>query len=122
MAVRGVPDAARYGTVQTGAQQRVVGFTEKTGNPAPGIVNGGVYVFNRTVLEHIPQGPSSFEKDILPRLLESGVYAQEQHGMFIDIGTPEDYARAQTIYDRLHQAAMEASEIGSHSSKKGAAL
>jgi NDP-sugar pyrophosphorylase family protein len=122
MAVRRVPDSARYGTVQTDAQHRVVGFTEKTGNPAPGLVNGGVYVFNRAVLGHIPPGPSSFEKDVLPRLLQSGVFAQEQHGMFIDIGTPEDYARAQTIYDRLRQAAMEASEIGAQSSKRGIAL
>ena len=57
----------------------------------------GVYVFNRAVLEHVPQGPASLEKDVFPRLLEQGVYALEQHGMFIDIGTPEDYARAQEL-------------------------
>ena len=105
LAVRKVPDAARYGTVHMDAKHRVVGFSEKTGSAAPGVINGGVYVFNRAVLDQVPQGPASFEKDVFPRVLEQGVYALEQHGMFIDIGTPEDYARAQTMCQSLYQAA-----------------
>jgi NDP-sugar pyrophosphorylase family protein len=103
MAVRRVPDAARYGTVQLDALNRVVGFREKIGAPVPGIVNGGVYVFKRAILQHIPDGPGSLEKDVFPPLLEHGVYALEQQGMFIDIGTPEDYARAQTLCHNLYQ-------------------
>lgn len=106
MAVRRVPDAARYGTVQVDTDHRVVGFGEKTAGQAPGIVNGGVYLFHRAVLEQIPQGPASFEKDIFPSLLEQGVYALEQHGIFIDIGTPEDYARAQALARSLYEAAL----------------
>jgi NDP-sugar pyrophosphorylase family protein len=106
LAVRGVPDAARYGTVQMSADHRVVGFMEKTGAQAPGIVNGGVYVFNRAILDYIPHGPASFEKSVFPRALKLGVYALEQHGMFIDIGTPEDYARAQALSYNLHRAAL----------------
>ncbi len=105
LAVRKVPDAARYGTVHMDANHRVVAFGEKTGATVPGIVNGGVYVFNRAVLDQVPQGPASFEKDVFPRVLEQGVYALEQYGMFIDIGTPEDYARAQTLCQSLYQAA-----------------
>ncbi len=106
MAVRGVPDAARYGTVQLGTQNRIVGFEEKTGVHAPGIVNGGVYIFNRAIFEVIPNGPASLESDVFPRLLSKGVYALEQHGMFIDIGTPEDYARAQALSHDLHHAVL----------------
>jgi D-glycero-alpha-D-manno-heptose 1-phosphate guanylyltransferase len=106
MAVRKVPDAARYGTVHMDTHHRVVSFSEKTGTQSPGIVNGGVYAFNRAILEHIPQGPSSFEKDLFPRLLDYGVYAVEQQGMFIDIGTPEDYARAQALSSSLYRAAL----------------
>jgi D-glycero-alpha-D-manno-heptose 1-phosphate guanylyltransferase len=105
MAVRKVPNAARYGTVHMDAHHRVVGFSEKTGATAPGIINGGVYVFNRAILEKVPQGPASFEKDVFPQVLEQGVHALEQHGMFIDIGTPEDYARAQTLCQSLYKAA-----------------
>jgi D-glycero-alpha-D-manno-heptose 1-phosphate guanylyltransferase len=106
MAVRRVPDAARFGTVRLGADNRVVGFREKMGAPVSDIVNGGVYVFKRAILQHIPDGPASLEKDVFPRLLEDGIYALEQQGMFIDIGTPEDYARAQTLCHSLYQAAL----------------
>jgi D-glycero-alpha-D-manno-heptose 1-phosphate guanylyltransferase len=105
MVVRRVENASRYGTVQVAADQRVTGFREKQSAAASGIVNTGVYVFDRAVLRHIPEGPCSLEMDIFPKLLEHGVYALEQQGVFIDIGTPEDYARAQQIYDRLCAAA-----------------
>ena len=105
MAVLRVGNAARFGTVKIGNEGRVIGFTEKTGNEAPGIVNAGVYVFDHTVLEHIPEGPTSLERDVFPKLLNRGVYAVEQSGVFIDIGTPEDYARAQQLRDRLYETA-----------------
>jgi len=104
--VRRVPDAARYGTVKLDALNRVVRFIEKTGLQEPGLINGGVYVFNRAILEQIPNGVCSLEKDVLPGIVEHGVYALEQKGMFIDIGTPEDYARAQELRVRLSQAAQ----------------
>lgn len=106
MAVRGVEDARRYGRVQTDSDGRVTGFREKSGEDGPGLVNAGVYVFQQAVFEHIRAWPSSLETDILPRLLDEGVYALEQGGMFIDIGTPEDYARAQAISTRLRDAAL----------------
>jgi len=105
IAARRVPDAARYGTVLVNAENRIVRFSEKAGQHEPGLVNGGVYVFNREVLGWIPEGTSSLEQDILPRVLERGVFALEQEGMFIDIGTPEDYARAQSLGERLAKAA-----------------
>jgi NDP-sugar pyrophosphorylase family protein len=106
IAVRRVADAARYGTVEVDCQSRVVRFGEKLGIQKPGLVNGGVYVFKREVLQHIPEGRGSLEKDVLPRLVEHGTFALEQTGMFIDIGTPEDYARAQTLYQQLSDAAL----------------
>lgn len=97
MAVLRVEDASRYGTVLVDASDRISSFAEKTGSQAPGLVNGGVYVFSQTVWQHIPEGPASLERDVFPRLLDQGLYAQEQHGIFIDIGTPADYARAQHL-------------------------
>jgi D-glycero-alpha-D-manno-heptose 1-phosphate guanylyltransferase len=110
MAVLEVDNAARYGTVKMEGQGRVIGFSEKTGCEAPGIVNGGVYVFNRAVLDYIPQGPASLERDVFPRILHRGVYALKQQGMFIDIGTPEDYARAQQLHGRLYESACQKQE------------
>jgi NDP-sugar pyrophosphorylase family protein len=106
MAVVKVDNANRYGTVHLDDQARVTAFMEKAGSELPGLINGGVYVLNRAVVGHIPEGAASLEKDVFPRLLSHGVYAMEQDGMFIDIGTPEDYARAQQLSDRLYEAAL----------------
>jgi len=97
MAVLRVENASRYGTVHMDARGRINAFAEKTGSETPGVVNGGIYVFNNSILQYIPEGPASLETDVFPRLLDHGVYAQEQHGKFIDIGTPADYARAQQL-------------------------
>jgi D-glycero-alpha-D-manno-heptose 1-phosphate guanylyltransferase len=97
MAVLRVEDASRYGTVYVDATGRISGFAEKTNANGPGLVNGGIYVFSRTVWPYIPQGPASLEKDVFPRLVDQGMYAREQDGKFIDIGIPSDYIRAQEL-------------------------
>jgi D-glycero-alpha-D-manno-heptose 1-phosphate guanylyltransferase len=116
MAVLHVENASRYGTVHVDASDKVIGFVEKTGSGAPGLINAGIYVFNRAVLEQIPEGPASLERDIFPRLLKQGIYGQEHRGMFIDIGTPTDYARAQELLRSLSESGTRlklATEVGS---------
>jgi len=105
MAVLRMKNEMRYGTVQVAAKGRVSGFTEKTDGDSGGFVNAGIYVFSRRILDHLPEGPASLERDIFPNLLNHGVYASEQHGLFIDIGTPEDYTRARELCERLYVAA-----------------
>jgi NDP-sugar pyrophosphorylase family protein len=112
MAVLRMKNEMRYGTVQIGAEGRVSGFTEKTDGAPTGFVNAGIYVFDHRIFEHIPEGPGSLERDIFPKLLEYGVHALEQHGFFIDIGTPEDYARAQKLCERLYEAAYRKRPLG----------
>ena len=75
-------------------------------------------------LESIPAGPCSLEKDLFPELLTQGMYAFEQDGMFIDIGTPEDYARAQrfmTGFVRPRCGAAAPGKQVSNSSQRGIA-
>jgi len=105
MAVFRTRNEMRYGTVQVRTDGRVSGFAEKMDADPDGLVNAGVYVFSRRILEHIPEGPSSLERDVFPKLLTQGVYALEQQGVFIDIGIPEDHLRAQGLCDRLYEAA-----------------
>jgi len=105
IAVVRVPDAARYGTVQVTTEGRVTGFSEKTGTPDAGLVNAGVYIFDQAIFDYFPEGESSLEKDVFPQILECGVYALQHSGMFIDIGVPEDYARAQFLREELLEAA-----------------
>jgi NDP-sugar pyrophosphorylase family protein len=108
MAVVSVENAGRYGTVHVDTGNKVTEFCEKTGSDSPGLINAGVYVFSPAILEYIPVGPVSLEKDIFPRLLDQRVYAVKEQGVFIDIGTPADYARAQELSDRLRRATAQA--------------
>jgi NDP-sugar pyrophosphorylase family protein len=112
-----VSDTSRYGTLEIGAQGRVRGFREKSGDKGPGFINAGVYVFSSGILERIPEGPASLERDVLPQALDLGIYALEQPGIFIDIGTPADYARAQNLYRQILQAVIRSeSAAPAHSS------
>jgi D-glycero-D-manno-heptose 1,7-bisphosphate phosphatase len=59
-------------------------------------VNGGAYAFAPTLWRHLPEGPSSLERDVLPRLAERGLLrGLSCAGRFWDIGTPEDWERAE---------------------------
>jgi len=111
MAVCRVSDAARFGTVELGDGGRVARFREKTGSTLPGLINAGVYAFKRSIVERIPQGIASFEKDVFPALLNEGIYALEEHGIFIDIGTPQDYAYAQDLCEKLCRAATAETQV-----------
>jgi D-glycero-alpha-D-manno-heptose 1-phosphate guanylyltransferase len=67
-----------------------------------GLANGGVYLMERSLLEcgpWQPQSALSLEEDILPFALRAGkrVYGMECSGRFLDIGVPEDYARAADV-------------------------
>ena len=108
LAVTRIKNQGRYGTVETLENGLVSAFREKTIQQEMGLVNTGIYVFDRQLLSLIPEGPSSLEKDVFPVLLPRGVRAVEQSGLFIDIGIPEDYARAQEIADSLYRAAADA--------------
>jgi D-glycero-alpha-D-manno-heptose 1-phosphate guanylyltransferase len=97
IAVCSVPDAGRYGALEL-TDEKVTGVCEK-GRSGPGWINAGVYILARRIQEYFPcQATFSFEQDLLVpqvRVLEPRAYAAE--GLFIDIGVPEDYARAQTL-------------------------
>jgi NDP-sugar pyrophosphorylase family protein len=105
MAVLQMKNEMRYGTVQVDDADRVIGFAEKTTADSRGFVNAGIYVFNRRIFDYIPKGESSLEKDIFPNILQYGMRVSRQEGVFIDIGTPEDYARAQNLSERLYEVA-----------------
>ena len=72
LALRSVPDAARYGRVIED-QGKVVAFLEKDANrPGPGIINGGIYVLKREILDLVHDLPCSLEQDVFPALVERG--------------------------------------------------
>jgi mannose-1-phosphate guanylyltransferase len=90
-----VEDSAAFGLVRCEEGGDVLSFEEKTGNPAPGLVNAGIYVLERSVLELIEPGrPVSIERDVFPRLVGQGLGALPLEGYWLDIGTPARYLQA----------------------------
>jgi NDP-sugar pyrophosphorylase family protein len=95
IALREMGDAGRYGAVQLDGA-RITGFAEK-GDAAPGLINCGIYVLDRAILDEIQQLPCSIERDIFPKLAARGLlFGMPARGYFIDIGIPADLVRAQT--------------------------
>jgi D,D-heptose 1,7-bisphosphate phosphatase len=93
IALRQTPDATRYGLV-TLVNDRIAGFAERPTAPGPGLVSGGIYAFRRTLIEGL-KPICSLERDILPRLAETGqLLGRTYPNYFIDIGVPEDLTRA----------------------------
>jgi D-glycero-alpha-D-manno-heptose 1-phosphate guanylyltransferase len=92
-----VDDTTRYGRLVV-ENDSVSGFTEK-GLSGPGLINAGCYVLGVEQLNDWPLNTSfSLEADYFSRaILSEPVSVFETQGMFIDIGVPEDYVRAQTL-------------------------
>jgi len=95
-----VPDARSRGRVEMAEGARVARFVEKDDAfSGPAWVNGGVYAFSSQLWRHLPAGPSSLERDVLPALAREGRIAGLQSpGTFYDIGTPEEWARAESRF------------------------
>jgi dTDP-glucose pyrophosphorylase/histidinol phosphatase-like enzyme len=90
LALRAVPDAARYGRVIE-ENGKVLAFLEKDlSRPGPGVINGGIYVLKREILDLVRRLPCSLEQHVFPALVERGEIAgREFSGYFLDIGLPE---------------------------------
>lgn len=102
IALTPVEDPSKYGLVRTNSEGLVEEFLEKPNEErarnAGNLINAGIYILEREVLDLIPKGQNySFEYNVFPEILEKGL----QFGAFVmekeywcDIGTPESYLQA----------------------------
>jgi D-glycero-alpha-D-manno-heptose 1-phosphate guanylyltransferase len=97
LVAREVSDTSRFGRLSV-AGDRLAGFVEK-GVPGPGPINAGCYLVPRDLLTELPaDAPFSLENDFLvPRGVRAGFEIFVSRGLFIDIGVPDDYTRAQSL-------------------------
>lgn len=90
-----VGDPRAFGCVPTDEEDRVVAFLEKTEDPPTDQINAGCYVFERNVIDRIPQGREvSVEREVFPALLADGdckIYGYVDASYWRDMGTPEDF-------------------------------
>ena len=100
MVLKMVEDAGRYGNVMVDPDFRVVAFREKTNGAGPGLINGGLYLVKKLILSSHPLPQKfSLEKDFFEKYLKKlKIIGFESNAMFIDIGIPEDYAKAQQLF------------------------
>lgn len=95
MILRSVEDASRFGRVLVDSQARLINFEEKKNESSPGLINAGVYLFDRRIFSNIKLGHKiSFERDIMPHMLKDEAFGYICEGKFIDIGLPEDYLKS----------------------------
>ena len=92
-----VADARARGRVECDANGRVLRFVEKDADySGHAWVNGGLYTFSSSLWRYIPAGVSSLERDVLPGLAAEGrLLGVRLPGNFYDIGTPEEWERAE---------------------------
>ncbi|MBE9509843.1 MAG: nucleotidyltransferase family protein [Bacteroidetes bacterium] len=89
---------SRYGSVKVNGTKIIEfmpkKFTEK------GLINGGVYVVNRSVFQKYSPGKKfSFETDLLQVMCNSlNFHGYISEAPFIDIGIPEDYKKAHEYF------------------------
>jgi NDP-sugar pyrophosphorylase family protein len=87
----------RFGSVSLDRDNLVTRFSEKSDsdNERP-LINAGIYIFDKSVLDFIPDGtPYSLEYDLFNKLNRFYGYITDKP--LIDIGTPEDYLKAKEV-------------------------
>ncbi len=100
MTLAEVEDTRPYGVAALGEGDRITGFVEK---PEPEAapshwINAGLSVWRREVLDRIPPGrPVSFEQEIVPKLLDQGLFGYRLSRYWDDAGTPERLLRSQRL-------------------------
>ena len=95
-------DAARYGSLEFDTERRLTQFAEK--RPGAGVINAGVYLLRASTLERFPaKRPLSFEVDVFPELIAGGgeFKVATVRTPFLDIGTPESLAQAESFVTSL---------------------
>lgn len=102
-----VPDASRFGQVRVRPGGRVVRFEEKGETCRAGWVNAGVYLLDRTLVGEVPSSrPASLERDLLPAWVTGRrVCGFRCRGRFLDIGTPQSYAEAESFFNFTRRVA-----------------
>jgi mannose-1-phosphate guanylyltransferase len=94
-----VEDPSAFGVVARDPRGRITEFQEKPKREeaVSNSINAGVYIFEKEILEHIPNGVVSIEREVFPKILSRGLYGYEFKGHWIDCGTRETILKAQRV-------------------------
>jgi len=96
IALTTVDDPSAYGVARLDGN-RIIEFVEKPkkGKAPSNLINAGFYILENEVIDMIPNGFCSLEKDIFPKLAEQGkLFGFPFSGQWFDTGNLERYERA----------------------------
>ncbi len=103
LALKPMKDFDRYGRIEMDGDDRIMAFREKE-YTEEGLINGGVYLFDVAAFRN-QQMPQKFSVE--KNYFEAGTdrmkfYGFISEGYFLDIGIPEDFAKAQHEFKKLN--------------------
>lgn len=87
------------GIVEIDQHGVVVGFHEKVSNPPGNLANGAIYLLSGELMQWLrtlTPSPKDFSTEVIGRLL-GRIFTYETDAAFLDIGTPEAYALANSL-------------------------
>ena len=90
-----VSDTSQGGRAQIDYSGRLEGFKEK--QEGCGFINAGIYVMSQDIVEHIPVGRSSLEREVLPSICFR-CFGFVTEGTMLDIGTAERFKHIRDMY------------------------
>ena len=91
-------DPSSCGIVELDSRGVVIRFHEKVYKPPGNLANGAVYILGAELLSRLGSDlhdVSDFSTEVLNRLVGQ-IYTYETSEIFLDVGTPETYQRANT--------------------------
>jgi glucose-1-phosphate thymidylyltransferase len=96
--------ARKYGIVETSPDGRITGFEEKPSSPKSTLASTGIYIFTFPALRKIPEYLKENHGDRLGDFikwlsLRESVYGFVFRGKWFDIGSPEEYERAEREWE-----------------------
>ncbi|EQC34519.1 mannose-1-phosphate guanylyltransferase [Saprolegnia diclina VS20] len=89
-----VDEPSNYGVVLTDldGSGRVDRFIEKPREFVGNIINAGIYIFEREILDRIQLRPTSMETEIFPQMAAEGnLFSMRLPGYWTDVGQPKDF-------------------------------
>jgi len=121
-----VEDPTRYGVAKMADDNRITRFVEKPakGEAPTNLINAGIYVLSPEIFSYIPKGKKvSMEREVFPRLVQQGkLYGHIIHGLWIDIGKPEEYLQTNRILLDTLIKTQKSRSTGKFETKKPVAL
>lgn len=84
------PYPVGLGILETDINHKLTAFIEKPEDIRPALINTGIYIINKEIINKIPDGFYDFGKQLIPRLIGEA-YACTDYSYWSDIGTLVSY-------------------------------